>query len=202
MSSERNQMGKVSAWEPRSGDVVDILRRCRGASAERRAGGTPCTPQMSEPRSARCRLYAVWQGMEVWRKWYEVWWKSGPDDIAAPQLTPTLLYLLCPGLGRAAWAALPRRGLSTTSPLRGSEAVTFLSVALLSSSPLRASEAVTFLSVTPLSHTQLSSSTFHPPGYCLRSHPTVLLLVTAWEPRSGDVVENPCRPQRSKGARG
>ena len=26
--------------------------------------------------------------------------------------------------------------------------------------------------------------------------------VSAWEPRSGDVVDNPCRPQRSKGARG
>ena len=26
--------------------------------------------------------------------------------------------------------------------------------------------------------------------------------VSVWEPRSGDVVDNPCRPQRSKGARG
>ena len=72
--------------------------------------------------------------MEVWLKWYEVWWKSGPDDIAAPQLTPTLLYLLYPRLSRSAEAPLPRRGLSTTSPLRGSVAVTSIYI-LLSITP-------------------------------------------------------------------
>ena len=75
----------MAPTEPRSGEVVDNPLRWRGASAERRVGGTPSTPLNSEPQSGdvvRTTLPPLYPPA-----------KPHKDNIAAPQL---ILFLVSP----------------------------------------------------------------------------------------------------------
>ena len=101
-----------SATEPRSGEVVDNPRRPQGAA------GNGDTTTLSEQRS--CDVVFTRFGRDIGVA--EVW--SGRHHRSAVQIFWECG--VCPRLSRSAEAPLHRRGLSTTSPLRGSAAVTGL----------------------------------------------------------------------------
>ena len=104
----------VSAPEPRSGDVVDNPRRPQGAA------GTRCTPPNIGAAERAMSSDGHTQGM---RRWWGQRRKRGKDNIAAPQLSPYFVT----HLPLASLLRCGRQGLSTTSPLRGSQTATCLS---------------------------------------------------------------------------